>query len=134
MHHLRLLSSALSVASLLAAAACSSSGDSDADAERDERLERAKELCTTRCQLEVAADCDATPENYLSGCVALCSDKYRYYGECDPELTALDTCRVERGTYACDGDGFPVIGPIGVCGNEGEDCTACTGSNLLSCL
>jgi hypothetical protein len=134
MHHVRVLSCALSVVALLATAACSSSGDADSDSPRDERLERAKELCTTRCELEIAADCDSTPENYLSGCVALCSDKYRYYAECDAELTQLDTCRVERGTYACDGTGYPVIGPIGVCGSEGEDCTACTGSNLLSCL
>jgi hypothetical protein len=132
MRHLRYLSCALSVAGLLTSLGCSSSSDPDRD--RDERLERAKELCTTRCELEIAADCEATPENYLSGCVALCSDKYRYYAECDSELTALDECRVERATYTCDGNGYPMIGPIGVCGAEGDDCVACTGSNVLSCL
>ena len=132
--HFRCLVGALSVAGFLTSLACSSSSDADRDADRDLRLERADELCTTRCELEIAANCDATPENYLSGCVALCSDKYRHYAGCDAEFTALDECRVERGTYACDDSGYPVIGPIGVCGEQGEACMACTGSNVLSCL
>jgi hypothetical protein len=37
-------------------------------------------------------------------------------------------------SYTCDGNGYPMIGPIGVCGAEGDDCVACTGSNVLSCL
>jgi hypothetical protein len=46
----------------------------------------------------------------------------------------LDECRVERGTYTCDDSGYPVVGPIGVCEEQGEACMACTESNVLSCL
>lgn len=134
MHYLRFLSRALPVVTgSLLFAACSSD-DGDDDEPKNETLERGTLICTERCEKEVAAGCDNTPDNYLNGCVALCSDKYRYFGKCEAELTALDRCRIDRGSFTCDGSGFPMIGPVGVCGDEGDSCTDCTGSNLLSCL
>jgi hypothetical protein len=134
MHYLRFLSGALPVAAgSLFFFACSSDVGDD-EPKKNETLERGKIICTERCEKEMDAGCDSTPDNYLSGCVALCSDKYRYFGACEAELTALDRCRIDRGTFSCDGSGFPMIGPVGVCGDEGDSCTDCTGSNLLSCL
>lgn len=135
MHHFRFFSRALPVAAgSLWLAACSFDLGDDDEPKKNETLERGKIICTERCEKEIAAGCENTPDNYLSGCVALCSDKYRYYGQCESELTDLDRCRIDRGTFSCDSSGLPMIGPLGVCGNEGDSCTDCTRSNLLSCL
>ena len=130
MHYLRLLSFTLSVA--LALGACSSSAHTSSQPS-DPVSPEDRALCGTRCDLEIAAGCSGTPENYATGCRKLCGQKYEVYPECEPALAALDHCRIDKQSYTCDASGMAVGVPIGGCGDEGQVCIDCTG-HILNCL
>lgn len=121
-------------AALLTLAACSSAGEESADDPAEgTRIEHAAALCAKRCDKEIATRCDSTPVDRRSACIAGCTEKYDQHPDCSQALTTLDGCRAVGGTYTCDAAGMPLLGPVGLCESELQECMACTAEGVDGC-
>jgi hypothetical protein len=90
------------------------------------------EICTQKCERQVAGGCGNMPPDYLESCTLICQAKYRKFPSCAAQANGVDACAIQRVTYACE-SGIPTVKPQGACAEAALACANCTG-DLFECL